>query len=183
MMTVTEQLRANGTLEEVGGAVHITELTARVYSAANVEYHAKIVSQKYLARRLISFASKIETDAFDESNDVDDLLQQAEGQLFEISQTHLKREVTQIDPVLNLALEQIQTAANTETGLSGLKTGYDELDRMTSGWQNSDLIIIAARPAMGKTAFVLSMAKNMAIDFNRARLWRSSRLRWPTCSS
>lgn len=165
MMTVTEQLRANGTLEEVGGAVRITELTARVYSAANVEYHAKIVSQKFLARRLINFASQIETDAYDESNDVDDLLQQAEGKLFEISQTHLKREVTQIDPVLNLALEQIQTAANTETGLSGLKTGYDELDRMTSGWQNSDLIIIAARPAMGKTAFVLSMAKNMAIDY------------------
>ena len=77
-----------------------------------------------------------------------------------------KREVTQIDPVLNLALEQIQTAANTETGLSGLQTGYTDLDKMTSGWQNSDLIIIAARPAMGKTAFVLSMAKNMAIDFN-----------------
>ena len=166
MMTVTEQLRANGTLEEVGGAVHITELTSRVYSAANVEYHAKIVSQKYLARRLINFASQVSTGAFDESNDVDDLLQEAEGQLFEISQTHLKREVTQIDPVLNLALEQIQMAANTATGLSGLKTGYDDLDRMTSGWQNSDLIIIAARPAMGKTAFVLSMAKNMAIDYS-----------------
>ena len=166
MMTVTEQLRANGTLEEVGGAVHITELTSRVYSAANVEYHAKIVSQKFLARRLISFASSIETAAFDESNDVDDLLQEAEGKLFDISQTHLKREVTQIDPVLNLAIEQIQTAANTTTGLSGLKTGYDQLDHMTSGWQNSDLIIVAARPAMGKTAFVLSMAKNMAIDYS-----------------
>ena len=166
MMTVTEQLRQNGTLNEVGGAIHITELTGRVYSAANVEFHAKIIAQKYLARRLISFATKIETDAYDESNDVDDLLQAAEGQIFEISQMHLKREVTQIDPVLNLALEQIQTAANTETGLSGLQTGYTDLDKMTSGWQNSDLIIIAARPAMGKTAFVLSMAKNMAIDFN-----------------
>lgn len=166
MMTVTEQLRRNGTLQEVGGAIHITELTGRVYSAANVEFHAKIIAQKYLARRLISFATKIETDAYDESNDVDDLLQAAEGQLFDISQMHLKREVTQIDPVLNLALEQIQTAANSETGLSGLKTGYNDLDRMTSGWQNSDLIIIAARPAMGKTAFVLSMAKNMAIDLD-----------------
>lgn len=166
MMTVTEQLRQNGTLEEVGGAVHVTELTAAVYSAANIEFHAKIIAQKHLARRLISFAAKVETDAFDEANDVDDLLQEAEGKLFEISQMHLKREVTQIDPVLNLALEQIQTAANTETGLSGLKTGFDALDKMTSGWQNSDLIIIAARPAMGKTAFVLSMAKNMAIDYN-----------------
>ena len=166
MMSVKEQLRRDGNLEKAGGAVHITELTARVLSAANVEYHAKIVAQKFLARRLISFASKIETEAFDESNDVDDLLQEAEGELFNMSQTHLKREVTQIDPVLNLALEQIQTAANAETGLSGLQTGYTGLDKMTSGWQNSDLIIIAARPAMGKTAFVLSMAKNMAIDYN-----------------
>ena len=166
MMTVTEQLRVNGTLQDVGGAMHLADLTARVYSAADIGYHAKIISQKYLARRLITFASRIETDAFDESNDVDDLLQQAEGELFDISQTHLKREVTQIDPVLNMALEQIQAAANTETGLSGLETGYTGLDKMTSGWQNSDLIIIAARPAMGKTAFVLSMAKNMAVDRN-----------------
>lgn len=166
MMTVTEQLRKDGVLEEVGGAVHVAELTARVTSAANVEYHAKIVAQKYLARRLINYAAVLETKAFDESNDVDDILQEAEGQLFEISQTQLKREVTQIDPVINLALEQIQTAANNASGLSGLQTGYSELDRMTSGWQDSDLIIIAARPAMGKTAFVLSMAKNMAIDFS-----------------
>lgn len=165
MMTVTEQLRQDGTIDEVGGPVHIAELTSRVYSAANVEYHARIIAQKYLARRLISYASEIETKAFDESNDVEDLLQEAEGQLFDISQTQLKREVTQIDPVINLALEQIQNAANNESGLSGLPTGYNDLDRMTSGWQNSDLIIIAARPAMGKTAFVLSMAKNMAIDF------------------
>ena len=165
MLTVTEQLRLDGKLEEVGGAVHITELTSRVYSAANVEFHARIVAQKFLARRLIAFASKVEGEAFDETNDVYDLLQEAEGHLFEISQTQLKREVTQIDPVLNEALLQIQAAANTDTGLSGLRTGFTDLDKITSGWQNSDLIIIAARPAMGKTAFVLSMAKNMAIDF------------------
>ena len=166
MMTVIEQLRKDGELENVGGSVHIAELTAKVYSAANIEFHAKIIAQKHLARRLISFASKIERDAFDESNDVDDLLQAAEGQLFEISQTHMKREVTQIDPVLQQAIEQIQAAANNKSGLSGLQTGYTGLDKMTSGWQNSDLIIIAARPAMGKTAFVLSMAKNMAVDFS-----------------
>ncbi len=166
MMTVTEQLRKDGELENVGGAIRITELTARVFSAANVEFHAKIIAQKFLARRMITFASQIESAAFDESNDVDELLQQAEGQLFEISQTHLKREVTQVDPVLNLAIEQIQAAANSKSGLSGLQTGYTGLDKMTSGWQPSDLIIIAARPAMGKTAFVLSMAKNMAVDYN-----------------
>ncbi len=166
MLTVTEQLRHDGTLDEVGGAVRVTELTARVYSAANVEYHAHIIAQKYLARRLIRFATDVETQAYDESNDISDLLQQAEGHLFEISQTQLKREVTQIDPVLNLAIEQIQAAANAESGLSGLRTGYTGLDKMTAGWQNSDLIIIAARPAMGKTAFVLSMAKNMTMDYN-----------------
>ena len=166
MMTVTEQLRRDGTLEEVGGAVHIAELTARVYSSANLEYHASIVAQKYLARRLITFAANVETKAYDESNDIEELLQETESQLFDISQNQLKREVTQIDPVINMALEQIQSAANNESGLSGLDTGYRDLDKMTSGWQNSDLIIIAARPAMGKTAFVLSMAKNMAVDNN-----------------
>ena len=166
MMTVTEQLRQNDNLEKIGGSVRIAELTGRVISAANIEYHAKIIAQKYLARRLIKFASEIETEAFDESNDVDDLLQDAEGKLFDISQTQLKREVTQIDPVLNEALEQIQGASNSESGISGLTTGYQELDRITSGWQNSDLIIIAGRPAMGKTAFVLSMAKNMAVDYS-----------------
>ena len=165
MMTVVDQLRTNGTLEQVGGPVHITELTARVYSAANIEYHAHIIAQKYLARRLIRFAVEVEEQAYDEGNDVADLLQLAEGNLFDISQTQLKREVTQIDPVINQALEEIQKAQNSDSGISGLPTGFDDLDRMTSGWQNSDLIIIAARPAMGKTALVLSMAKNMAIDF------------------
>lgn len=166
MMTVTEQLRRDGTLEEVGGAIHIAELTAKVYSSANIEYHAGIVAQKYLARRLIGFAANIEGKAYDESNNIEDLLQEAESGLFEISQNQLKREVTHIDPILTQALDQIQNAANNESGLSGLETGYRELDKITSGWQNSDLIIIAARPAMGKTAFVLSMAKNMAVDFN-----------------
>lgn len=166
MLTVVEQLRANGDLEEVGGPIKITRLTSNIYSAANVEYHAKIVAQKFLARRLISYATNIETKAFDEGNDIDDLLQEAEALLFDISQNQIKREVTQIDPVINLAIEQIQNAANSSSGLSGLQTGYHDLDKMTSGWQNSDLIIIAARPAMGKTAFVLSMAKEMTVTHN-----------------
>ena len=164
MITVTEELRREGTLQEVGGPVYIAELTTRVMSAANVEFHARIVAQKYLARRLITFASTIEGKAFDEANDVDDLLQEAEGALFEISQTQLKREVTQIDPVLNQAMMQMQAASNRTGGVSGLASGYPDIDRITSGWQNSDLVIIAARPAMGKTAFVLSMAKKMAVD-------------------
>lgn len=97
---------------------------------------------------------------------MDDLLQEAEGKLFEISQRNVKKDVTQIDPVINSAIEQIQISANRASGLSGLESGFHELDKLTSGWQRSDLIIIAARPAMGKTAFVLSMAKNMAVNFN-----------------
>lgn len=166
MLTVTEQLRADGTLEEVGGPAFVSTLTMRVASAANVEYHARIVAQKYLARELITFAAEIEKKAFDESNDVDDLLQEAEGRLFEISQRNVKKDVTQIDPVIGQAITQIQNAANRASGLSGLESGFHELDKLTSGWQNSDLIIIAARPAMGKTAFVLSMAKNMAVNYN-----------------
>lgn len=164
LLTVTDQLRQDGTLESVGGAVYVADLTSLVYSGANVEFHARIIAQKFLARKLISFAAGIHTKAFDESNDVDDLLQEAEGMLFDIAKTQLKREVTQIDPVVSQALAQIEAAANRESGLSGLPSGFDDLDKMTSGWQNSDLIIIAARPSMGKTAFVLSMAKNMAID-------------------
>lgn len=166
MLTVTEQLRHNGTLEEVGGPLFISQLTSRVASAAHIDYHARIIAQKYLARELISFASQIEAKAFDESNDVDDLLQEAEGRLFEISQRNVKKDVTQIDPVIGQAIEQIQAAANRTSGLSGLESGYHDLDKLTSGWQPSDLIIIAARPAMGKTAFVLSMARNMAINYN-----------------
>lgn len=166
MLTVVQQLRNNSTLEEAGGAVRISELTSRITSGANVEFHARIVAQKYLARELINFSSTISTKAFDESNDVDDLLQEAEGKLFEISQRNVKKDVTQIDPVIHQALHQIELAKQRNTGMSGLETGYHDLDKVTSGWQNSDLIIIAARPAMGKTAFVLSMAKNMAVNYN-----------------
>ena len=166
MLTVTEQLRNNGNLEEAGGAVRISELTGRVASAANIEYHARIVAQKYLARELISFSSGISTLAFDDSIDVYDLMQEAEGKLFELSKNTMKRDVVQIDSVITEAISKIEDASKLKSGLSGLASGYHELDKITSGWQNSDLIIIAARPAMGKTAFVLSMAKNMAVDFN-----------------
>ena len=134
-------------------------------SAAHVEFHARIIAQKFLARELIRFSSEIQEKAFDESNDVDDLLQDAEGRLFEISQRNLKKDVTIIAPVITEAIKQIEIASKRETGISGLQTGFHQLDKITSGWQNSDLIIIAARPAMGKTAFVLSMAKNMSVNY------------------
>lgn len=163
ILSVTEQLRKRGDLEEVGGPFYITQLSGKVASSAHIEYHARIIAQKYLARELITFTSGIQTKAFDETQDVDDLMQEAEGKLFEISQKNLKKDYTQINPVIQEAYEMIQKAAARTDGLSGLESGFHKLDKMTSGWQNSDLIIIAARPAMGKTAFVLSMAKNMAV--------------------
>jgi replicative DNA helicase len=166
MLTVTEQLRVLGTLEEVGGPLRISQLTTSVASAANVEFHARIVAQKYLARELISFSSQIQSLAFDDSIDILDVLHEAEGKLFELSQSNLKKDVTRIDPVILEALKKLEEAGNRQDGLSGLATGFDEIDRMTSGWQSSDLVIIAARPAMGKTAFVLSMALRMAVNYN-----------------
>ena len=133
-------------------------------SSAHLEYHARIVAQKALARDLITYTSNIQKLAFDESQDIQELMQMAEGKLFELSKSNLKKDFTQIDPVINEAYEMLQKAAARTDGLSGLTSGFDKLDEMTSGWQNSDLIIIAARPAMGKTAFVLSMARNMAVD-------------------
>ena len=164
ILTVTEQLRSTGELEEAGGPFYITQLSGKVASSAHIEYHARIIAQKHLARTLITFTSEIQTKAFDETQDVDDLMQEAEGRLFEISQQNMKKDYTQINPVIKEAYELLQKAAARTDGLSGLESGFYGLDKMTSGWQNSDLIIIAARPAMGKTAFVLSMAKNIAVN-------------------
>ena len=164
ILTVAEQLRSTGDLDEVGGPFYITQLSGKVASSAHIEYHARIIAQKFLARELISFTSNIQTKAFDETQDVDDLMQEAEGKLFEISQQNMKKDYTQINPVIQEAYEMLQKAAARTDGLSGLESGFHALYKMTSGWQNSDLVIIAARPAMGKTAFVLSMAKNMAVN-------------------
>lgn len=166
MLTVIEQLRKDGTLEQAGGASYIAQLSQKVVSSAHLEFHARIVAQKYLARELISFSSQVASKAFDETNDVDDLMQEAEGQLFEISQRNVKKDVTHIRPVITEAFALMQEASKRTDGLSGLQSGFKDLDKITSGWQNSDLVIIAARPAMGKTAFVLSMAKNMAVNYN-----------------
>ena len=163
--TVTEQLAKQGDLEDVGGPAYITELSSLVASSANVEYHARVVAQKFLARQLISYASFVETKAFDETIDIDDLMQEAEGSLFELSQKNMKKDYTQIDPVIKTAIDVIQKAAANKDGLTGVPTGYHKLDDITSGWQPSDLVIIAGRPAMGKTSFALSMAKNIAADY------------------
>ncbi len=164
ILTVTEALRASKELDDIGGDYYIAELSGLVTSSSHIEYHARIIAQKALARELITYTSGIETKAFDPSQDIDELMQEAEGKLFNLSQSNVKKEYTQIDPVIKEAYDMLQKAAARTDGMSGIPSGFHALDKMTSGWQNSDLVILAARPAMGKTAFALSMAKNMAID-------------------
>ena len=167
IMTVVEELRRKGTLEEIGGPAYIVELSSNVASSAHIEYHAHILAQKFLARQLIQFASMIETDAFDETVDVDDLMQKAEGALFEISQKNMLQDYVQIDTVVEQAHQLLLKAANNKGGLTGVPSGFHDLDKITAGWQASDLVIIAGRPAMGKTSFALSIAKNIAVDYRK----------------
>ena len=164
IITVCEQLERMDALEKTGGSAYIMELSAGVSSSAHILYHSQIIAQKSLARQLITFCSTVQTGAFDPTRDVADLMQEAESGLFAISQKNMKSDYTQIDPVISNVYEMLNKAAAREDGLSGLSTGFDKLDKITSGWQNSDLIIIAARPAMGKTAFVISMMRRMAVD-------------------
>ena len=163
--TVIEELKREGTLDDIGGPSYVLQLSHDVASSAHIEYHAHILAQKFLARQLISYAGNIETKAFDESIDVNELMQEAEGSLFELSQNNMKKDYVQVDPVINKAIEMLQKAAETAGGLTGVPTGYTKLDEKTSGWQKSDLVIIAGRPAMGKTSFALSLAKNIAVDY------------------
>ena len=166
MHTVTEQLRKDGKIEQVGGPYYIALLTSKVSSAAHLEFHARIIVQKYLARELIRISSEIQTKAFDDRTDIDDLMQEAEGMMFQVSQQSMQRTVVQIDPVISEAIDRIRQAQKSD-GTSGVPSGFHDLDKLTSGWQASDLIIIAARPAMGKTADVLSMMRNMAVDYKQ----------------
>ncbi|MCR5132047.1 MAG: replicative DNA helicase [Prevotella sp.] len=166
-MTVIEELKHQGDLDDVGGPNYIMELTQHVASSAHIEYHAHIIHQKFLARQLISFTGRIQEMAYDETLDPDVLMQEAEGQLFEISQKNMKSDFTQIDPVIRQATDILKIAAQNEGGMTGIPTGYSKLDEMTSGWQDSDLVIIAGRPAMGKTSFALSLAKNIAVDYRK----------------
>lgn len=166
MYTVIDQLTKDGNLERVGGPYAIANLTTQIGSSAHLLYHSRIVAQKALARDLIRMARDVEEKAYDGKMDVNDLLQQAEADVFQISQNRQKRDVVPIGNVISEAYRRMQKAAKQDGGLSGITTGYKKLDKLTLGWQRSDLIIIAARPAMGKTAFVLSMAKRMAVDNN-----------------
>ncbi len=167
ILTVTAQLRQQGDLEMIGGAYYITELTNRVASAANIEYHARIISQKFIQRELIRISTEIISNAYEDTTDIFDLLDHAEKNLFDIAQNNLRRDSRKMDDIIRESLENLEKIKDKVDGLTGVPSGFTALDRITSGWQPSDLVIIAARPAMGKTAFVLSCARNAAVQFNK----------------
>ncbi len=167
LLTVTQELKRVNELEDAGGPVYLTELTSRIVSAANIEYHARIVMQKYIQRELIRASTLIQNMVYEDTLDVTELLDKSEDELFRIAEGNIKNEVAPIHEVIKQALAEMEELGKKEDALVGVPSGFTKLDRLTSGWQKSELIIIAARPSMGKTAFALTMARNMAIDHGR----------------
>ena len=164
LFTVTEKLKSQKELTKVGGAAYLAQLTQRVASAAHIEFHAKIIAQKYVQRELIRSATEIQRRSYDEEVDVTELIGFAEQEIFKVSEGNVKRSVQSASDILHKAIKQIEAAAKTAGEYNGVRSGFTDIDSITLGWQPSDLIIIAARPSMGKTAFVLTMARNMAVE-------------------
>lgn len=165
LLTVSSQLKRDAKLELVGGDFYLISLTQRVSSSAHIEFHARIILQKFIQRSLIKISNEIIEEAYDETKDVFDLLDQAEAKLYEVTQGNIKKSTETAQSLVIQAKKKIQEISNKE-GLSGIPSGFDKLDKLTSGWQESDLIIVAARPGMGKTALTLSMARNIAVNHN-----------------
>ncbi len=165
LFTVTERLRVQKELDIVGGATYLAQLTQKVDSASNVEFHARIIAQKHVQRELISAASEIRKNSYDETIDVTDLIGFAESAIYKVSEGNIKRSVQSSADIIAAAMNQIEAASKNESDFNGVASGFQAIDRVTLGWQISDLIIVAARPSMGKTAFVLTMARNMAVEY------------------
>ncbi|MBL4585679.1 MAG: replicative DNA helicase [Flavobacteriales bacterium] len=167
ILTVTSWMKKEGTLDMVGGAYYVSQLTDRIASSANAEFHARIIAQKFIQRELIRVSGETYNEAFEDTTDVLDLLDKAEANLFAVAEGNLRKSYDSMSTLLKKALDEVEEAATKDGGITGVPTGFAELDKMTNGWQKSDLLIIAARPAMGKTSFVLSMTRNMAVDHKR----------------
>ena len=168
ILTVSEELKRMGDLEAVGGMLYISQLTNNVSSSSNTEFHARIIAEKFIKRSLISISNNIIGDAFNDTIDIFDLLNTAEEKLFNVTEGTLRKSYDKMSILIKGALDNIEVLRQKEDGLSGVPSGFTKLDRVTSGWQKSDLVIIAARPGMGKTAFALSMARNIAINHDKA---------------
>ena len=164
VLTVTDKLGKMGKLEEVGGPGYIAELSSRVASSANIEYHANVVAEKYLSRQMIHYVGEVGKKTFDETYPIKDVVNDAQAKLFELSQKNMRKDYSVLAPILERAVKSVQDAHSNTGGVTGIPTGFYKLDDITCGWQKSDLVIIAGRPAMGKTAFALSLAKNIAAD-------------------
>jgi replicative DNA helicase len=164
LLSVANRLRKNGDLDAIGGAYYLSSLTNRVVSSANIEYHARIVSEKYIQRKLIAVSTETIHDAYDHSLDVLEMLDKAEKNLFDIAEQNFRRDSRTMPDLIREVLADLQAIKTSDKKLRGLPSGFTELDRVTNGWQKANLIILAARPGMGKTAFVLSMARHIAID-------------------
>ena len=164
IFTVAEALKRTGDLETVGGPYYLSLLSSKVGAAAHVEYHVNILLQKHIQRELITISAEVQRDSFDDSIPVDDLLNNAQQKLFELAERNMKRETLPVQDVLKDTVAEIEANQDRTDGLSGVPSGFTGIDKVTLGWQESDLVIIAARPSMGKTAFVLTMARNMAVD-------------------
>lgn len=165
LLTVSTQLKKEKKLELCGGDYYLIQLTQKVSSSAHIEFHARIILQKYIQRSLIKISNEIIEESYDESTDVFDLLDAAESKLYDVTQGNVKRSSETAQSLVIQAKKRIEEISNKE-GLSGVPSGFDKLDKLTSGWQPSDLVIIAARPGMGKTALTLSMARNIAVGQN-----------------
>lgn len=167
ILTTTNQLRVSGQLEFVGGAFYIAQLTNRVNQAGNIVYYSRILLQYYIKRELISIANNISTQAYEDTTDVFNLLDQMEQNLFEISELNIRKNYSDMRSIMAEAIQELESMKDQTDGLTGVPSGFSALDRVTSGWQKSDLIILAARPAMGKTAFVITCMRNAAVDFDK----------------
>jgi replicative DNA helicase len=164
ILTVQEALKKSKKLEQVGGIAYLAELTNKVSSAANIEYHARIITQKYIQRELIKVSTEIIRDSFEDTRDIFELLDTAERNLFDITDQNLNTAYERLGSLAVKTRKEIEAVSQKSDELTGVGSGFDELDRITSGWQPSDLIILAARPGMGKTAFALSLARNAALS-------------------
>ena len=165
LLTVSTQLRKNSKLDLIGGDFYLISLTQKVSSSAHIEFHARIILQKYIQRSLIKISNEIIEESYDETKDVFDLLDKAESKLYDVTQGNIKKSTETAQSLVIQAKKKIEEISNKD-GLSGIPSGFSELDKLTSGWQPSDLVIIAARPGMGKTALTLSMARNIAVAQN-----------------
>lgn len=165
LLTVSGQLKKDSRLDIAGGDFYLISLTQKVSTSAHIEFHARIILQKFIQRSLIKISNEIIEDSYDETKDVFDLLDKAEARLYEVTQGNIKKSSETARDLVIQAKRKIEEISNKE-GMSGIPSGFDKLDKLTSGWQDSDLIIIASRPGMGKTALTLSMARNIAVNRN-----------------